>query len=554
MTGGNGSTAKYGTSSGSVTSSWTSPTSTKVKAQYFLNLTTTQNGSVTLVANWTANTYTIEYYQGNNINSEQATLIGTSSHTYGTAKNLSLYSTFSSSLPSSKPNGTWTFAGWTLNTPTLTLKYTDGQSVSNLTSTNGGTIKLYALFKRNILFISGVNVATVKQALQYYNPYRTIGYLSNVTVPTLTTISGWTAEGYGISDLTDQVSLEVGNQITPAYNANQATITFYGVYSKPYTVNFYSGVSKGTNNALSGNAIYNTGTETLPTTVSITLKTANDSTNISNWTENGWRNDTTASVREYTYGQTNVSVPIGTSSFYSIYTRNLTIQYNGNGNTGGSTLNSIKTVYLNADSTTTSAQSVTTSLNRFTKTGYTAKSPEWNTSANGSGTAVASLATYTVDPKIAYNASSFTKTLYAQWQANKALITIRKDNADWTDNISPRVALYQDGSSKYAYDEGTKSGAIISWDEVAAGTYDVYASRSNVELATLVDTGIDVVVTNTGTATIDYYTLTLNKGVGISLVIGSGTYLKNQPINIDATVSNGYTWEGWSVISGNTPN
>ena len=48
----NTSTAKYGTSSSNITTSWNNA-STKVTAQYFKNLTSTANATVTLTANWT---------------------------------------------------------------------------------------------------------------------------------------------------------------------------------------------------------------------------------------------------------------------------------------------------------------------------------------------------------------------------------------------------------------------------------------------------------------------------------------------------------------------
>ena len=140
--------------------------------------------------------------------------------------------------------------------------------------------------------------------------------------------------------------------------------------------------------------------------------------------------------------------------------------------------------------------------------------------------------------------------LYAQWTANTATITIRKDNSNWTTNNNVVVELR---SSTNTYDNGTKSGATVTWTAVTAGTYNIYASKDTGNLNTLVDTGIDVTVSSTGTATIDYYTLTLQNGIGISAVTGGGTFLKGQTASIDATVANGYTWEGWSVISGDTP-
>ena len=49
------------------------------------------------------------------------------------------------------------------------------------------------------------------------------------------------------------------------------------------------------------------------------------------------------------------------------------------------------------------------------------------------------------------------------------------------------------------------------------------------------------------------YELTLNKGTGIASVTGVGTYKYGKVVNIDATVSTGYTWEKWTKNSGNAP-
>ncbi len=42
------------------------------------------------------------------------------------------------------------------------------------------------------------------------------------------------------------------------------------------------------------------------------------------------------------------------------------------------------------------------------------------------------------------------------------------------------------------------------------------------------------------------YTVTLNKGTGISSVSGAGTYYYGQSVTINATVSSGYSWSQWS--------
>ena len=49
------------------------------------------------------------------------------------------------------------------------------------------------------------------------------------------------------------------------------------------------------------------------------------------------------------------------------------------------------------------------------------------------------------------------------------------------------------------------------------------------------------------------FALTLNKGTGIASTSGAGTYKYGKQVNINATVSAGYTWKNWTKNSGNAP-
>ena len=102
------------------------------------NLTTTSGDTITLYAKWTVNQYTVEYYQGT------TKFNTTTSATYGTNVSLKTYSDLGGTAPSG-----WTFAGWGAvnSTSATSVTYTDGQNVTNLTSTAGGIVKLYAVFK-----------------------------------------------------------------------------------------------------------------------------------------------------------------------------------------------------------------------------------------------------------------------------------------------------------------------------------------------------------------------------------------------------------------------
>ena len=93
--------------------------------------------SVTYTANVALNTYTVVY----NGNGHTGGSTASSSHTYGTAKALT--------SNGFTKNG-YVFQGWatTLSKANAgTVDYTNGQSVTNLTSTHQGTVNLYAVWK-----------------------------------------------------------------------------------------------------------------------------------------------------------------------------------------------------------------------------------------------------------------------------------------------------------------------------------------------------------------------------------------------------------------------
>ena len=98
------------------------------------NLTTVNGGIFYLYAQWTPNTYTIKF-NGNGATSGSTASM---SMTYDVAKNLT--------ANGFKRTG-YIFDGWNTNSSGTGTNYTDKQSVKNLTSTNGGTVTLYAKWK-----------------------------------------------------------------------------------------------------------------------------------------------------------------------------------------------------------------------------------------------------------------------------------------------------------------------------------------------------------------------------------------------------------------------
>ena len=284
-TDGLGANAKAGTSA-NPSSAWSG---TATKATYFRNLSNTNNGSVKLTATWTPYTYTIEYYQGNNSSTAGATKLGESIHNYNESKNLTTYANLGGSVPT--PGG-WTFYGWSANNGTTATSrtYTNGQSInlSSLITENNQVIKLYAIFSRNIDVYSGINKAsgTVNRQTQRYNPYKS-SQVTSITLAVPNAVEGWDVLGYRTDTNAETQQIEVTTSavsVTPEYNV---VTTYYAVYSRDYTANFFSGINKITNIPVIGKLYYNTNSSSVPTTVNITLKSKDDSENITNWTELG---------------------------------------------------------------------------------------------------------------------------------------------------------------------------------------------------------------------------------------------------------------------------
>ncbi len=133
--------------------------------------------NTTIYAVYTANTYTVAF----NANGGTGT-ISNQNFTYGTAKNLTA-NTFTRTG--------YTFAGWNTKADGTGTSYTDKQSVSNLTSTNGATVTLYAQW------------TPVQYAINYkdqgnanFSGSHTSGYPTKHTYGTATTLKTASKTGY----------------------------------------------------------------------------------------------------------------------------------------------------------------------------------------------------------------------------------------------------------------------------------------------------------------------------------------------------------------------
>ena len=131
-------TANTFTKTGYTFQGWAT-SNTATAAQYenkesVTNLAT--SGTVTLYAVWKVNSYTVKFHG----NGATGGSVGDQTFTYDVAQKLSSNAFIRTG---------YTFLGWHTDSAATSAKYTNGQSVSKLTATNGGTVNLYAIWQAN---------------------------------------------------------------------------------------------------------------------------------------------------------------------------------------------------------------------------------------------------------------------------------------------------------------------------------------------------------------------------------------------------------------------
>lgn len=192
--------------------SWSGTYSTSTQSYTF-----TVNKAVDVTANAVANTYTVAY----NGNGATGGSTASSSHTYGSAKALTA-------------NGFtrtgYTFAGWNTKADGTGTNYSNQQSVTNLTSTNGGTVTLYAKWTINSYSVtikpgSGTYAGSASNQT-FSGNYNTTKSISYPTPPTGHVFAGYYTQGplSGIS--TKEAIFQGGTGSFSVYNnSSNGTVT-----------------------------------------------------------------------------------------------------------------------------------------------------------------------------------------------------------------------------------------------------------------------------------------------------------------------------------------
>ena len=178
-----------------------------------------------------ANTYTVTY-DSNKPSTASGTISGStanSTHEYDTAKALTAngYSLTG-----------WTFAGWNTEADGSGTSYSNGASVENLTSTNGGTVTLYAKWTANTITLKwengGRGTAPTSPASCTYD--------DTFAMPAAMTATGYTFSKWSVNNKTFSAGIIVActsanlgvssssetATITGTWTANKFTVSFNG--------------------------------------------------------------------------------------------------------------------------------------------------------------------------------------------------------------------------------------------------------------------------------------------------------------------------------------
>lgn len=345
----------------------------------------------------------------------------------------------------------WTWRGWSYNGKTEANASVDPNKDAETLTSVDGTRTYYGLYQKTITrtFVSGKDTTKVSTPVTGTVYYNAVGNTKNasITPPTPASISGWMWKGWSGNGSTG-ADASVNTSLNSAFGADTDG-THYGLYEKTITVNFYSGLSKATHNPIKGTGYYNSSGNLK--NVSVTVPTG---ATVSGWSWRGWTthwDDTANASVAHANGVviSNINPENDGITYFGLYQQTITLSYNGNGATGGSTSNQTGTRYHNSAGNYKNP-SFALRGNGYTKTNHAFQ--KWAQGSAG-GTQYASGASVTL---------SANTTFYAVWQLVPLTLfdngTLRSgdsfhpystwDNADNDDSALREASC---GNTLYAY-------------------------------------------------------------------------------------------------------
>ncbi|MBO4962306.1 MAG: InlB B-repeat-containing protein [Clostridia bacterium] len=358
----------------------------------------TGNVNVTATFSGTPIDYTIAF-NNNGGSGSMASL----AMTYDVAKNLTA-NTFTRTG--------YTFLGWSKSSTATTATYTDEQSVKNLTTTNNGTVTLYAVWSINKYTITWKNEDGTVLETDTKVPYDTTPKYDGAT-PTKEADAQYT---YTFNGWSPEIVAVTGDAI--------------------YTAQFTSTVNKYTITWKDGNTILKETSVEYGSTPSYGGTPSKTGYVFESW-------DPT------------ISAVTGNATYTATWTANTyTIKFNGNEGTPNSAMADLAMTYDVAKNLTSNA---------FYKKGYVFNG--WNTQQNGSGTSYAnneSVINLTTQ-------AGGTVTLYAQWTVKNYTVTYNPNGG--TVNPTSEKINYNADYGTLTLPNPTRTGYIFNGWKMSAVSY-----------------------------------------------------------------------------------
>lgn len=199
-----------------------------------VNLTTDSNGNAYLYAVWEANTYYIDYYDGDTYLCRNTMVYDTLGKTYLKSQIESIYGASIGDENYTIEGENETLIGWTTEKGSKNVEYGIGERVLNLTSEDGGVINFYAVIVENGTVDFKYHTSDGSK-LYYTDSFAVENYNETANLTSYETIiSSEYREGIFLGWATEPNSTEVvftdGQQVKPyEYDAN-TTVNLYAVW------------------------------------------------------------------------------------------------------------------------------------------------------------------------------------------------------------------------------------------------------------------------------------------------------------------------------------
>ena len=361
------------------------------------NLSSKEGDSVTLYAQWRANSYTIQY-DGNNADGGD---MANQSMTYDQAANLTA---------NSYAKTGYTFAGWNTRPDGAGTAYGNEQSVVNLTPDDGSIITLYAQWHANNYKVAfdGNTADSGSMSDQPMAFDIEVNLTANAYTKTGYTFVGWNTEKGG-----EGTAYTDGQTVVNLTAVEGETVTLYAQWrANKYIIHFDGNTADGGST-----------TEQAMTYDTAATLTANGYTK-TGYTFIGWNTQPDGGGMAYDDGQSVINLTPNDGETVTLYAQwhanSYTIQFDGNTADSGSM----------TDQSMTYDQAASLTANGYTKTGFAFSG--WNTQADGQGTGY----TERESVKNLTTVDDDTVLLYAQWRLRIPGITVNQNVSAHGDTIN----------------------------------------------------------------------------------------------------------------------